>query len=308
VTFTVFSNSACTANPVTAGTKTVNHGIVPNSDSLTFNNAGAFFWEARYTGDAKNKPVLSPCTSEPLTAYGACAIGYPDLSNQPRSSTVFSESTVLKAFAPSMAGPNDTIKAWYSDEHALTLGVRQVVVKPKTGATTTTNFPLSPLPSNPGSATNPAVGATIAQGGVDTSGRPAFPALFITDITGNPTNRAGDWQQGSDRGIPPSAVFGTWKGAVTTIDNTQTNPSKQVTVTPDADPAHNSGWNLGPGSDPPPSGIHSEGFNAEARWNVSSLGLQAGHAYRMVFMVHDGDQNNTGGDSGEACMTVVVPS
>jgi hypothetical protein len=305
VTFTVFSDSSCSAHAVTAGTKTVNHGVVPNSDSLTFSNAGSFYWEARYTGDAHNKPVLSPCTSEPLSVYGACALGYPDLSHQPQSSTIFSESDVLVTYEPSMAGPNDTIKAWYSDEHALTLGVNQVVVKTKTGSTTT-NFPLSPLPSNPGSAINPAVGATIAQGGVDTSGRPMFPALFVTDITGNPTARSGDWQQGSTNAIPPNAVFGTWKGAVETIDKTVT-PTK-TTVTPGTDTTHNQ-WNLGPGSDTPAGGLpHGGGFGSEVRWNVSSLGLQQGHAYRMVFMVHDGDQNQSGGDSGEACMTVVVPS
>jgi len=43
------------------------------------------------------------------------------------------------------------------------------------------------------------------------------------------------------------------------------------------------------------------------RWNVSGLGLSAGHAYRLEFMVHDGDQNKSGGDAGESCMNVVVP-
>ena len=173
---------------MTAGTMTVNHGVVPNSNGLTFNNAGAFYWEARYTGDAKNKPVLSPCTSEPMAAYGACALGYPDLSHQPQSSTIFNESAVLRAFAPSMAGPGDTIKAWYNDEHALTLGIRQVVVKTSKTQSATTNYPLSAMTANPGSTTSPAVGASIAQGGVDTSNRPTFPALFVTDITGNLTS------------------------------------------------------------------------------------------------------------------------
>jgi hypothetical protein len=131
-----------------------------------------------------------------------------------------------------------------------------------------------------------------------------FPALFVTDITGNPTSRAGDWQQGSSSAIPPSAVFGTWKGAVMTIDKSVT--PNTVTVTPDADPSRNR-WSLGPGSDAPPAGTGTDSFGSEARWNVSSLGLQQGHAYRVVFMVHDGDQNKSGGDSGEACMTVVIP-
>ena len=303
VTYTVFSNSACTLNPVTAGTKAVSHGLVTNSNSVTFSLAGTFYWQASYSGDARNQPALSPCTSEPLTAYSTCALGYPDSSHAPLSSTAFSESTTLAAFAPASAGPGDTIKAWYTDEHALTLGIRQVAVKTKTGTATTT-FPISALSSNPGIAISPAVGATIAQGGIDISARPMFPALFITDITGNPTSRVGDWQQGSSAGIPPNAVFGTWKGAVMTTDKTKT--PNTVTVTPDADPTKNN-WNLGAGSDAPPSGTGSLGYGAEARWNVNNLGLQPGHAYRMEFMVHDGDQNKTGGDAGEGCMTVVIP-
>ncbi|MBA2462998.1 MAG: hypothetical protein H0V45_14750, partial [Actinobacteria bacterium] len=52
--------------------------------------------------------------------------------------------------------------------------------------------------------------------------------------------------------------------------------------------------------------LSNEGFGAEARWNVADLGLRTLHTYRMQFMVHDGDQNKTGGDSGEACMSVVM--
>jgi hypothetical protein len=84
-----------------------------------------------------------------------------------------------------------------------------------------------------------------------------------------------------------------------------------------------------------------EGYGAEARWSVDDLiakcsvttsrqcgtdsecrpptcptcgssetcvgTLRLGHSYRLEFMVHDGDQNKTGGDAGEACMTVVIP-
>src|SRR5439155_1101274 len=50
--------------------------------------------------------------------------------------------------------------------------------------------------------------------------RPMFPALFITDITTNPTSTAGDWQHGGTP-IPPDAVFGTWKGAVRTVNKTR---------------------------------------------------------------------------------------
>jgi hypothetical protein len=128
-----------------------------------------------------------------------------------------------------------------------------------------------------------------------------FPAMFITDITANPNSLAGDWQFGGT-GRPPDAVFGTWKAAVRTIDQT----TGTVTVTPDADPAKNN-WNLdGGGPDPVPTPTPAnEGYGAECRWDMTnpSLGFIQGHTYRLYFMVHDGDQNKVGGDSGQACVT-----
>ena len=79
-----------------------------------------------------------------------------------------------------------------------------------------------------------------------------------------------------------------------------------VTITPDADPAKNN-WNLD-GGDPAPAGLVNEGYGAEVRWDVDKLMadgvLIPGHTYRFQFMVHDGDQNKTGGDVGEACTTI----
>jgi hypothetical protein len=132
------------------------------------------------------------------------------------------------------------------------------------------------------------------QSGLDQSLRPMWPVLYITDITSNPQNRSGDWQQGG-RPIAPNDVFGTWKAAVRTVDKTVT--PNTVTITPDKDPAKNN-WDLGSG-DAPPAGLANEGYGAEARWNVP---LVAGHSYRVQVIVHDGDQNKVGGDSGEACV------
>jgi hypothetical protein len=184
---------------------------------------------------------------------------------------------------------------FYNDEHAMTLGVREVVVKSASGSTTT-DYPVSGLASDPGSVTNPKTGSNILAGdqsGIDQSLRPMWPALFVTDVSTDRTSRAGDWQQG---GVPigPNAVYGTWKGAVRTVDNT-VSPST-VTITPDADPAKND-WNLG-GGDTPLSGLGDEGYGAEVVWNVPFI---SGHSYRVQVVVHDGDQNKVGGDSGEAC-------
>ena len=183
------------------------------------------------SASATGTPVPTPTgTPTPCNPLSPCTPAYPFASNNPLTNIAFIESGVLRTFTvsvtnaclPDQAG---SIKLFYNDEHALTLGVRQVVVK-TSSQTTTTNYPISALPSNPGSATNPDVGSTVASGdqaGTDVSGRPMFPALFITDVTNNPNSLAGDWQYGGT-GVPPTAVFGTWKGAVRTVDYTTARP------------------------------------------------------------------------------------
>jgi hypothetical protein len=208
-----------------------------------------------------------------------------------------------------------TVQVFYNDEHALTLGIRQVQVKQScAGGTTgvfTTDYPVSPMtpPGNPQCVTSPFVGSQIQDGdqaGTDTAGRPMFPALFITDVTYNPPpplDLAGDWQYGG-RAYPPSFVAGTWKAAVRIVDKT----NNTVTVTPDADPPQNN-WNLGMcGADPLCSPTpQNEGYGAEIRWNIADLGLEPGHRYRLYFMEHDGDQNKVGGDSGQGCAFITMP-
>jgi hypothetical protein len=111
---------------------------------------------------------------------------------------------------------------------------------------------------------------------------------------------------------------------VKTVDKTKASPV--TTVTSDADPAKNN-WTLGPGSDPAPAGLKNEGYGAEVRWNIDDLRVNLttgpgsvdpadpplsdplfqGHTFRIQFMVHDGDQNKTGGDVGQNCATVTIP-
>jgi uncharacterized repeat protein (TIGR01451 family) len=66
VTYTVYSDAACSLNPQTAGTKTVTAGSVPDSDGITFNDAGTFYWQAQYSGDSNNVSATSACTDEQL--------------------------------------------------------------------------------------------------------------------------------------------------------------------------------------------------------------------------------------------------
>jgi hypothetical protein len=220
------------------------------------------------------------------------ASDYPFASSNPLTSVVFNESDVLTAAA--LNTNNNTFDVWYTDEHALTLGVNQVTTTAANGTPTTTSYPITAMNGCPGCATNPAVGC---QGATDPSGRPLMPALYITDITSNPTSRAGDWQYGGTA-IAPGAVFGAWKSCTETISSTGA-----VTLTVASNPAQN-GTNLGPGADTPPPGLQSEGYTAEVRWNLSDLAkagvLLPGHNYRFYVMVHDGDQNKTGGDVGQA--------
>ncbi len=222
--------------------------------------------------------------------------GYPYASDNALTSVDFNESEVLRAIRPSIADSGGIVSLLYNDEHAMTLGVRQVVIKSASG-TTTTDYPVSPLPASPSSIFNPQTGTNELAGdtsGLDPSLRPLWPVLYVTDITKNPASRAGDWQMGG-RPLNPDAVFGTWKAAVRTVDNTTTPPTTSVTA--DADPAKNN-WNLIV-NDPVPTGIKDEGWSAEVRWGVK---FQPGHSYRLQVIVHDGDQNKVGGDCGEACV------
>lgn len=74
VTYTVYTDNACSANPRDAGTKTVVNGVVPNSDSLEFNTPGDYYWQAVYSGDAENNGATSVCTSEHLLVKAAPSI------------------------------------------------------------------------------------------------------------------------------------------------------------------------------------------------------------------------------------------
>ena len=267
------------------------NAVLASGDRKAIGELAKAFYEANK--DCKLAP--------PETGCSACAAGYPFTSSNPRTSIVFNESEVLRGFSTKVVRSGDKLRVWYGDEHALVLGVRQVIVKNRAG-TTTNRYSVTLLPTNPGSSLNPAVGSmalTGDQAGTDLEGRPMFPALFVTDVTADPASRIGDWQFGGTA-IPPHEIFGTWKAAVRTVDNTQ-SPAV-VTVDPDNDPAKNN-WNLA-GGGPVPVGFKDDGYGTEVRWNLSELGLTPGHTYRFYFMVHDGDQNKTGGDTGQGCLTV----
>jgi hypothetical protein len=217
--------------------------------------------------------------------------GYPFASSNALTDILFNESSVLAAIVPSGGYPFASIQLFYNDEHAMTLGVHETVIDG-----VSTSYPLSPLMMSPDVVNAPLTGTNLIlgqQAGVDPVGRPMWPALFITDITNDANAVGGDWQWGGAP-VNPTYVAGTWKGAVRTVDATG------ASITPDADPARNN-MNYGNGHTPPAGAItKAEAFGTEVRWDIR---LEVGHNYRFQVMVHDGDQNKVGGDSGEACVT-----
>ena len=71
--------------------------------------------------------------------------GYPYESSNALTNVLFNESEVLAAIVPTGGFPLASIQLFYNDEHALTLGVHQVVVNG-----VATDYPVSPLTANPG--------------------------------------------------------------------------------------------------------------------------------------------------------------
>lgn len=340
----------------------------------------------RWLGDTS--AVISATGTATAWNVQPCTLSYPTGSAPSLSSVIFNEAIDLQGYGPTFVLPHGKIIAWYNDEHAMTLGVYQVYVTNAAGQTTLTDyssqftFNNGALSAGTDSLTLP-VGTTALTGdqaGTDTaawsssygyqSGRPMWPALFITDITSNTTSTSGDWQQGGTAAIAPNVVYGTWKGAVKCVNYSTTNVgcppstvtssgsgsttpapgsamvgsgsaaagsgSATVSSTETGTPAPGSGSGSGavasggyPGityavaSDPSsnctgsgtsmtctgvidtplPSGwSQGQSYGAEVVWYIDNLGLRPGHAYRIQIMIHDGDQNQSGGDTGEGCI------
>ncbi len=303
----------CAGNVSVNSTGSVNTNV-PGTYTLTYSATDLSSNSATAT-----RTVIVAYPAQPCGSLGNCTPPYPFTTGAFTNSLTgiaFNESSmfVTNLFTSvSNCVPNQ-IAVFYNDQTPVTLGVRQVITKTKSGNVTiktTNNYAITALNSSPAGATNPAIGATVAQGSIDLNGRPMFPAMFVTDITTNPANpNAGDWQYGG-KPQPPTAIFGTWKSAVVNVDKTTT--TTMFTVTPDAaNPAKNN-WSLGAGSDPVPAGLNNQGYSAEIRWAVSSLvdnfglPLRSGHTYHLYYLAHDGDSNNYGGDSGQDCGTLTIP-
>jgi uncharacterized repeat protein (TIGR01451 family) len=213
-----------------------------------------------------------------LLAAGADTCGYPDASSA-LASTVFNENETNQGISVVGMGASAKIAVFGTDEASILLGM----------------MPTNPNSGN-GHLVNPPVGDTTAK---DTSNRPLFPSIYVTDLTtGGAASRAGDWQQGGTPTQHIDDIFGSW----TTASGSPAANTYQAIK-----PASANGSNLGTGSDTPPATAQFAQYGTEVRWNASSLGLITGHMYRFQVILHDGDQNKSGGDTGEACATLTIP-
>jgi uncharacterized repeat protein (TIGR01451 family) len=218
----------------------------------------------------------------------------------PFTNTAFSESTVLKTNEPIVAFAGGTLRVWYSDEHALSLGIRSTTGSIVSGPFTVTAFDTTGAPTGTlalsagvdasetsvprycasydvnhncvGSGGTPfgtlQVGALTCPTGCDPQSRPIPPVVFITDITTTNTN-SGDWQIAGGFGQPAQFVSGVWKGGVSVCSGTP------VTCAPAFDADANTGnvthpaapvvWLPGPSAEPPVGGYNSlAGLKLEA--------------------------------------------
>jgi uncharacterized repeat protein (TIGR01451 family) len=67
VHYQVFSNASCQTLVFDAGTKAVVNGIAGDSNAFTINLSGTYYWQADYSGDAKNNAASSACNLEIVT-------------------------------------------------------------------------------------------------------------------------------------------------------------------------------------------------------------------------------------------------
>ncbi len=151
VTYYVYSGSSsesCTEGNLkyTLGPVNVTNGVVANSPSQIFTDAGNYQWQAVYSGDAKNEGATSACGTEPLTV------------NAPKLSIIKTSDT-----GETLVSAGDTI--------GFTITVTNA------GPGTATGVTLSdPLPTTPGlswvlDTANSSAGCTLAAGVVNCTAR-----------------------------------------------------------------------------------------------------------------------------------------
>src|SRR5207302_918273 len=97
VTYNEFSGATCAGTATVVSTVTVTNGVVPNSAAITPTPAGAFSFNAVYSGDVNNNAATSAC--EPLTVNKASPTITTTLSsNSVRVGQTVTDSATMASF------------------------------------------------------------------------------------------------------------------------------------------------------------------------------------------------------------------
>jgi hypothetical protein len=133
ITYTLFSDSACTQEIGPRGSSGVHFGSIDASQPARL-PAGTYYWQASYGGDARDLPSVSGCASEtvvPFIPWECSAVSgrARDVNEGDRDSTVFNLSTGLSArqlFAMRWEGRQrvrlrklETASCWIQKHHAV---------------------------------------------------------------------------------------------------------------------------------------------------------------------------------------------
>jgi len=83
MTYTVYSDSACTVVAAGGGTKPVTGGVVPASNPVALITPGTYYWQASFSGDKLNEPSESTCGSEIETVIATDVSAVVQISTSP---------------------------------------------------------------------------------------------------------------------------------------------------------------------------------------------------------------------------------
>src|SRR5207245_10479991 len=102
VTYSVFTNGACTAPVTAASIVTVTNGVVPKSRAVLFNATGSFSFQGVYSGDTNNNGATSPCGPRAVSA--GVAISTTLSSTTPLVGTTVTDSATLSGQSATAGG------------------------------------------------------------------------------------------------------------------------------------------------------------------------------------------------------------
>ena len=116
LSYTVYTNSNCSTAATTQisgqpPVVTVTRGVVPNSASVAFDQAGIYYWQASYSGDLNSRSALSTCGDETLVVSpaGATTATTASTGNVTLSSgTTVTDTATVSSLTPGAGLPTPT--------------------------------------------------------------------------------------------------------------------------------------------------------------------------------------------------------